>query len=239
MKENQENQNKYYKSLNAKIRLAEMVVQEVYFNQIKIVKQQQEYIKKTGLVENVSFVNITSKSHPEFIRRSGLVFGFQEIRYAGQESKQLFEEGVIDRVQNRIYNSVGVSENPLGYKFGFSVKFPELKDKKGNNIPIDINRKDLEKKLKEDDLNPSSVRKAISKYRKDFQTAEQIYKVFFIYEISKEKIDRFRKLKPTEDKDQREIIKDDFRKGIGKTLEEAIDCIVKFKLEKYSKIKAA
>jgi len=36
-----------------------------------------------------------------------------------------------------------------------------------------------------------------------------------------------------------EEIKDDFRKGIGKPLEEAINCIVNFKLEKYSKIKIA
>ena len=234
-------QNEYYKTLNsiATISLAEEVVGEVYYNQIKIVKEQQkkieEKMEEMG-IENVSFVNTRSTSHPEFIRRSGLVFGFEEIRYAGQESKQLFEGGVIDRGQNRIYRSVGVSEDPLGYKFGFSVKFPELKDERKNNIPVDINRKDLEKKLKENNLNPYSVRKTITKYRKDFQTAGQIYKVFFIYEISKEKIDGFRTL-PNET--ARETIKNDFGNGIGKTLEDAIDCIVDFKLEKYSKIKVA
>ena len=242
MKENQKSYThaEYVHALKPAIRIAEEVVQEVYNNQIKIVKEQRERIKKTieemGGIGTVSFANIRSTSHPELIRRSGIVFGFEEIRYPGQESKQLLEGGVIDREQNRIYNSVGVSEHPLGYKFGLSLKLQEVKDEKENIIPIDINKQDLEKKLKENGLNPSSVRKGISKYRKDFGRGEQIYKVFFIYEFSKEKIDDFRTL-PNET--AKETIKKDLRDGIGKTLEEAIDCIVDLKKEKYSEIKVA
>jgi len=228
MEKNQENQNEYYKSsLNAKIPLAEMVIKEAYNNQINIVKKQQEIVEKMGFIENVSFINIVPRRGERLMRRNGFVIGLKEI-YVGEESKQLFEAGIYTEEENKIYDSVEVSEKPFGYTFGFSVKFPEKKysividSEKGESVPI--NSENLENKLKEQGLKPSLVKKAQTKYNDEKWDKEQVYQVFFNYAISEKKIDEFRKMKVEE-------IKDDFRNGIKKPLEKAIDYIVNLELK--------
>ena len=230
----EKNQNEYYKSLNAKIPLADMVVEDVYQNQINIVKQQQRDIVNTGIAQSISFASIVPNNpHVDLVRRNGLVFGLNEIP-GGERNKTYLDAGIYTSEYNKIYNYVGISEKPLGYIFGLSVKFPEIKDEKGNSINLNINTQDLEDKLKENGLTPSLVKEAKPKHQNEYKNFETkpIYQVFFNYAMSEKKIDDFRKMKVEE-------IKDDFRKGIGKPLEEAINCIINFKLEKYSKIKIA
>lgn len=224
MEKNQENQIEYYKkSLNAKIPLADMVIGEAYYNQIKIVEEQQEMIKEMGFIENVSFVNIVPRRGGRLLRRNGFVIGLNEI-YVGEESKQLFDAGIYTEEENKIYSSVEVCENPLGYTFGFSVKFPEKKNsividsEKGESVPI--NSENLENKLKEQDLKPSLVKKAQTKYNDEKWDKEQIYQVFFNYEAgafhSSASVER---------------IKSSFRTGIREPLEKAIDYIVNLELK--------
>ena len=233
MEKNQENQNEYYRSLNAKIPLADMIVQEAYNNQINIVIKQREELQKTieeiGGVENVSFVNIAPRRGERLVRRKGFVIGLNEI-YIGKRSEQLREAEIYDNEQNKIYGPVEVCENPLGYTFGFSVKFPEGKSsmvidsEKGESIPI--NEKNLESKLKKQDLNPSLIKKAQTKYNyeKREEQKETVYQIFFNYAMSEKEIDDLKTIQP-------EDIKEIFRIGIRKPLEKAIDCIVNLELK--------
>jgi hypothetical protein len=123
-------------------------------------------------------------------------------------------------------------KNPLGYNFGFSVKFPKGKtvivsdQEKGESIPI--NEKNLESKLKEQNLNPYLVKQAETKHNEGKYEKEQIYQIFFNYVISEEKIYSFRNLHTKEPK---ETIKDDFRANIKKPLEESINYLVNLKLK--------
>jgi len=224
------NQDEYYHSLNAKIPLADMVIKEAYKNQIKIVEDKQKRIeeeKEEMGVEHISFINTVPAKGERLFRRKGFVIGLNEI-YVSEVSKQLFDGGILNEEQNKIYSSVKVSENPWGYTFGFSVKFPEKKNsiiidsKKGKSIPI--NSENLEKKLKEQDLNPSLVKESETKYNDEKLGKESIYQVFFNYAISEEKIDKFREMGVEE-------IKGDFRIGIREPLEKAINYIVNFKLK--------
>ncbi|OIO63617.1 hypothetical protein COY26_00115 [Candidatus Woesearchaeota archaeon CG_4_10_14_0_2_um_filter_33_10] len=230
----EKNQDEYYHSLNAKKPLADMVVEEAYKNQIKLIKEEQKEIEVTMKemgVENISFFNIEPKRGERLVRRKRFVIGFNEI-YAGEESKQLFDGGVLDEEQNKVYSSVEVSEN--GYTFGLSVKFPQKKNsiiidsKKGTSIPI--NSENLENKLKEQGLNPSLVKKAETKYNDGKFEKEPVYQVFFNYPISEGKIESFNNIPPSIE-DPKEVIKNDFRIGIREPLEKAIDCIVNLKLE--------
>jgi len=221
----EKNQNEYYKSLNAKIPLADMVVEEAYQNQIKIVKEQYKMMSKMPGIETISFVKPVPRSGERLLRRNGFVIGFNEI-LAGQESEQLFEEGILSKEQNDIYNSVKVCKNPWGYTFGFSVELPEKKNsiiidsEKGESIPI--NEKNLENKLREQGLKPSLVRKAQTKYNyeKREDQKETVYQIFFNYKAgdfhSSASVER---------------IKSSFRTGIRKPLEEAINCIVNLELK--------
>lgn len=228
----EKNQNEYHRALlKAAMPLADTVIEEAYKNQIEIVQKEYNRISNLPGVSSVSFVNITPNIGEGLFRRNGFVIGLNEIP-VGEESKPLFDAGIYTKEQNDIYSSVGVCEKPLGYTFGFSVKFPKGKNsividsKKGESVPI--NSENLENKLKEQGLNPSSVKKAQTKYNYEKLEKELIYQILFNYKISKEKIDAFRNLHT---KDPKETIKDDFRNGIRKPLEKAIDCIVNLELK--------
>lgn len=225
MGKNQENQNEYYKSLNAKIPLADMVVEEAYQNQIKIVEEQYEMMSKMPGIEAISFVRPVPRSGERLLRRNGFVIGLNEM-YAGERSREFLDAEIYTKEQNDIYNSVEVCENPWGYTFGFSVKFPEGKNsividsEKGESIPI--NSENLENKLREQGLKPSSVKKAQTKYNyeKREDQKETVYQVFFNYEAAT--FNSFGSV---------ERIKSSFRTGIKEPLEEAINCIVNLELK--------
>ncbi|MDD5086242.1 MAG: hypothetical protein PHV16_00655 [Candidatus Nanoarchaeia archaeon] len=221
----EENHNENYKALKAAMPLAEEAVKEAYRNQVEIVEKQYQQIKNMPGISNVSFIRAVPREGEGLLRRNGFVICFNEI-YGGTKDEELKE--ILHGDEYRIFNYIEPSLDPLGYRFGLSIKFPENKknitidSEKGKIIPI--NSKNLESKLRDIGLNPSLVKKSITKYNKEKRSKESIYQVFFNYVISELEIRGFKR-------DQLDDLREEFRKGIREPLEDAVNHIVNLELK--------
>ncbi len=205
---------------------AEEAVKEAYKTQLNSIK------KKYGKTTNPQGFSSSSFFRPEprtgegLLRIKDFVIGFKEI-YVGNRGEDMKWLYVEDKDEYRIFRYAEPCKNPLGYKFGLSIKFPEGKksivtdSEKDKTIPI--NSKNLENKLRGIGLNPSLVKKSITKYNKEKTKKEDVYEIYFNYELSEDEIEELRML-------SKEYNERKFREGISKPLEDAVNYILNLEL---------